>query len=68
LSSCSLVPRVGLRYSSRAGECRSNLVSVVSLRGGKAEAVASVERPGLEDFNPLGMVEDRAPGSEVEKL
>ena len=57
-----------MRYSNRAGECRSNLVSEVSLRGGKAEVVAGVERPGLEDFNPLGVVEDRAPGSEVEKL
>jgi hypothetical protein len=33
----------------------------------KGEVVASVERPGLEDFNPLGIVGDRAPGSEVEK-
>jgi hypothetical protein len=32
--------------------------SVVSLRGGKTEAVASVERPGLKDFNPLEVVED----------
>jgi hypothetical protein len=59
---------LGLRYSSRAGECRSNLVSVGSLRGGKAKAVDSVKRPGLEDFNPPGVVENRAPGSKVEKL
>lgn len=39
-----------------------------SLRGGKAEAVASVERQGLEDFKALGIVDDRAQESVIEKL